>query len=282
MYKPLCLLLAACTFFSTVARAQNNRLNTQNAIGWYNCFGTLKLSGKTSLHTEYQWRRDHLILNWQQSLLRVGVNYALTPRVLFRAGYAWVETFAYGELPINGMGRNFTEHRIYEMVQLSHKEERVDFTHRFMLEQRFIGRYASANAAAENAYPFANRLRYMVRLQVPLKGKEMGERTPYAAAYDEVFIGFGKNVNANVFDQNRLAILLGYTFNKRIKIEGGYLNQILQLGRQVNGLNVFQHNQGLILNTYINLDLRKKGPTTSMRQKPRTQRYETHELPEPV
>jgi hypothetical protein len=27
-------------------------------------------------------------------------------------------------------------------------------------------------------------------------------------------MGFGKNVNENVFDQNRLAILLGYRFNK--------------------------------------------------------------------
>lgn len=254
-----------------VAQAQNNRLNTQNTIGWYNYFGTIKCSSKTSVHTEYQWRRDHLISTWQQSLLRVGVNHSLNPRVLLRAGYAWVETFAYGEFPIHAMGRNFTEHRVYEMVQLSHKEERVEFTHRFMLEQRFVGRYSSPNAATEDAFPMLNRLRYMVRLQVPLKGKEMGERTPYAAAYDEVFIGFGKNVNANVFDQNRLAILLGYTFNKRIKIEGGYLNQILQLGRQVNGLNVFQHNQGLILNTYINLDLRKKESATSMRQKPPTQ-----------
>jgi len=50
----------------------------------------------------------------------------------------------YGEYSINSLGRDFTEHRIFEMAQLSHKEGTVDFTHRFMLEQRLVGRYSSA------------------------------------------------------------------------------------------------------------------------------------------
>jgi hypothetical protein len=75
--------------------------------------------------------------------------------------------------------------------------------------------------------------------------------------YDEIFVGFGKNVNENVFDQNRLAILLGYRFNKKWRIEGGFLNQILQFGREVNNSNVFQYNNGIILNTYFNFDLSK-------------------------
>ncbi len=244
--------------FSQILFAQNNRLNHSNAIGWYNYFGTFKLSNKLGLHTEYQWRRDNVITNWQQSLLRVGVNYNLNPKVLFRVGYAWIETFPYGEYPINGLGRDFTEHRIFEMVQLSHKEGIIDFSHRFMLEQRFVGRYSTANIENEDEYPLLNRMRYMVRLQFPLKGREMQDKTPYVAFYDEIFIGFGKNVNANVFDQNRIGILLGYRFNKNVRIEGGYLNQTLQFGRQINGQNVFQNNNGLIINVNFNLDLTKQ------------------------
>jgi hypothetical protein len=107
------------------------------------------------------------------------------------------------------------------MLQLSYKENFVDFSHRFMLEQRFVGRYSTANETTENGFPFLNRMRYMYRLQVPLKGKEIKDKTPYAALYDEVFIVFGENVNANVFDQNRIGILLGYRFNKNFRIEGG-------------------------------------------------------------
>ncbi|WP_337965527.1 DUF2490 domain-containing protein [uncultured Flavobacterium sp.] len=240
---------------------QNNRINTNNSIGWYNFFGTFKISEKFGIHTEYQWRRNEMITQWQQSLLRVGLNYNLNSRVQFRVGYGWIETYPYGEIPINGMGRDFTEHRIFEMVQLNHKEGIVDFSHRFMLEQRFVGRYSSINETTEDEFPLLNRMRYMIRVQVPLKGNEIKDKTPYLAFYDEIFIGFGKNVNMNVFDQNRIGILLGYRFNKNIRIEGGYLNQIVQLGRQIDGKNVFQNNNGIILNTNLNFDLTKTNKT---------------------
>ena len=252
----ICLLLSIC--FGCSLFAQNNRLNTHGTIGWYNYFGTFKIAEKFSLHTEYQWRRDDVINNWQQSLLRMGVNYRVKPGLLLRAGYAWIETYPYGDIPINALGRDFTEHRIFQMVQLSHKEGIADISHRFMSEQRFVGRYSSPATLREDEFPLLHRLRYMLRLQVPLKGKSIKNKTPYVAFYDEIFIGFGKNVNANVFDQNRLGILLGYGFNETIRLEAGYLNQILQFGRQINGKNIFQNNNGLIINANFNFDLTKK------------------------
>ncbi|MCX6317295.1 MAG: DUF2490 domain-containing protein [Bacteroidetes bacterium] len=258
MIKNSLFILVLSGFICNTISAQNNRINTNERIGWYNYFGTFKVSKKFSLHTEYQWRRADYITNWQQSLLRVGVNYQLNPRVLVRVGYAWIETFPYGEIPINGLGKDFTEHRIFEMVQLSHKEGIIDLSHRFMLEQRFVGRYSAANLNKEDEFPLLHRMRYMLRLQAPLKGKEIKDKTPYIACYDEVFIGFGKNVNANIFDQNRIGLLLGYRFNKNVRLEGGYLNQTIQFGRQINGRNVFQRNNGFIINANFNIDLTKK------------------------
>ena len=237
---------------------QNSRIHTSNTIGWYNYFGTFKVSQNFGVHTEYQWRRNQIITDWQQSLLRVGVHYNLNPRVLFRVGYAWVETFPYGEYSINGLGRDFTEHRIFEMVQLSHKEADVDLSHRFMLEQRFVGRYSSENETTEDEFPLLNRFRYMIRLQTPLIGNEIKDDIPYVLLYDEIFVGFGENVQANIFDQNRIGILLGYRFNKNVRIEGGVLNQTLQFGRQINGKNVIQNNNGIILNASFNIDLTHK------------------------
>jgi hypothetical protein len=250
-------LLTLALVLVTLTVAQNNRLTDKNTIGWYNYFGTFKLSKKFSIHTEYQWRRNNIITHWQQSLLRVGVNYSLSPTILFRAGYAWIETFNYGDYPINYLGRDFTEHRLFQVVQLSHKEGIIDLSHRFMLEQRFVGKYSNAAVSKEDEFPLLNRLRYMFRAQLPLKGKEIKNKTPYLAGYNEVFVGFGKNVNANVFDQNRLGVLMGYKFNNAIRIEGGYLSQIVQLGRQVGGQNVFQYNSGFILNMNFNFDLSK-------------------------
>ena len=255
-FKLICLLL-----FSIGIWAQNSRINEQNSIGWYNYFGVFKLDDKFSLHTEYQLRRDNLITDKQQGLLRLGVNYQLNQKVQFRVGYAWIETYPYGETPINGFGKDFTEHRIFEAVTLTDKISIVDVSHRFMLEQRWVGRYTNAVLSNEDQFPLLNRFRYMLRIQIPLKGEAIVSNTPYLALYDELFIGFGENVNENVFDQNRLGVLLGYKFNNSVRIEAGYLNQILQLGREVNNRNVFQNNSGLIVNTNLNFDLSKKNRT---------------------
>jgi hypothetical protein len=260
--RPLFTFLILIFLAQNLSLAQNNRLSTYEKIGWYSIFPTLKVSKKLSIHTEYQWRRQDLIVHWQQSLMRLGINYQYNPRVLFRLGYGWIETFAYGDIPLNGFGRDYTEHRLFEMVQLTHKENRMELQHRFMLEQRFVGKYNQATSPHEDQFPLLHRLRYMLRLQRPLKGTELKDRTPYVAAYDEVFIGFGPQVNANIFDQNRFGALLGYRFSKTLRSELGYLSQIIQFGRQIGGKNVFQYNNGFVFNTYINLDL------TSMAKKP--------------
>jgi opacity protein-like surface antigen len=252
----LFILLIIC--LANGMQAQNSRISTHEKIGWYNFFGTVKLSEKFGVHAEYQWRRENYLENWQQGLLRVGVNYQVKPNILARVGYAWIETFPYGELAINGFGKDFSEHRIFEMIQLSHKESTVEFSHRFMLEQRFLGRYLSRESVTEDEFLFLNRMRYMFRMQMPLRGKSIDDKTPYLAFYNEIFVGFGKNVTNNVFDQNRVAGLLGYKFNKNLRVEAGYLNQIVQFGRLVDSKSVFQYNNGFIINTYLNLDTSKK------------------------
>jgi hypothetical protein len=251
-------LLLLSTMLSTSVPAQNTRISDSNRIGWYNYFGTFKLSNALSVHTEYQWRRENFIADGQQNLLRTGINYRLNPKLTVRAGYAWVETFPYGNVPINALGKDFTEHRLYQMVTLSDRIAVVDLSHRFMLEQRWLGRYSSADLSREDDYVYVNRLRYMVRVQAALNGKPMADQTPYAALYDEVFVGFGKNVGENVFDQNRLGLLLGYRFNGNFSLEGGYLSQIVQLGREVDNRNVFQYNHGFIINALLTVDLFKK------------------------
>lgn len=251
-------ILAFCVALGVHVQAQDMRINTYEQIGWYNVFTTVDLPKNFGVHAEYQWRRVDYGKNWEQSLLRAGVNYKFNPRVLFRLGYAWIETFSYGELPINVFGKDFTEHRIFQMAQLAHKEGRLDISHRFMFEQRFVGKYSHADQIKEDAFRYMNRARYMLRLQMPLNGTEIKDKTAYAAVYDELFIGFGKNVNANVFDQNRTGILLGYRFNKNLRIEAGYLKQTLQFSRMIEGKNVFQHNNGIIVNANINLDFTEK------------------------
>lgn len=251
-----CIFIFFC-LIAVISNAQNTRLTDRNTIGWFSQFTTLRFSPKWSGHLEYQWRRDELVRSWQQSLFRTGVNYQVNPRLSLRAGYAWIETFPYGDIPLQAAGKQFPEHRAFQMLTLNDQLNRIEMSHRLMLEQRWIGRYTNPALSKPDDFMFLNRLRYMYRMQWAIGKKKIVDNTPYAALYDEMLIGFGKNVNENVFDQNRLGVLLGYRVNKKFRAEAGFIQQLLQLGREVNNRNVFQYNNGLVLNTYFNFDLSK-------------------------
>jgi len=255
--KAIILLFFLVISIVGIGNSQNTRIRDNNNIGWLAYFGTFKLDNKWSIHSEFQFRRENFLADDLQNLYRVGINYQLHPKVQLRAGAAFIETAAYGDIPINSFGKSFGERRLYQMLTVTDDVERVGISHRFLLEQRWNGRYSNAALEKEDIYSYTNRLRYMLRTQVPLKGKKIVNGTPYAAVYNEVFVGFGKNLGENVFDQNRLGILLGYRMNNNHRIEGGFLNQIVQLGREVSNQNVFQYNNGLIINYYLNLDFSK-------------------------
>mgnify|MGYP002413066483 FL=1 len=238
-------------------QAAGSRIRTSHNIGWYNTFLTFRLSDKSSIQAEYQWRREDWITHWQQSLLRIGYHVQLHPRVTARLGYGWIETFAYGEIPLNSFGKQFTEHRLFQAIVLQDEVRRLSISQRWMLEERWLGRYANAAATKEEGFDLLGRFRYLLRLQHPISKPSDNKRFFYLAAYDELFIGFGRNVKENVFDQNRLAGLIGYQSGSSFRVEAGFLQQLLQLGREVDGKNVFQYNNGVTVNLYHTLDLRK-------------------------
>lgn len=248
------LFFALSMLVTATVLAQSTRISDRNRIGWYALNGTFNISDDLGIHTEYQWRRDDYIENWQQGLLRVGVNYKPDPAVTLRLGYAWAETFNYGDIPINGFGKTFTEHRIFQMAQIGQTVKSLALSHRFMLEQRFVGRFDSAESKSEDEYLFMNRARYMLRVQRPIVPSN--PRFPYLALYNEMFIGFGNNVGENIFDQNRFGAIMGIPVNQSLKLEGGYLNQIVQLGREVEGRNVLQRNNGFIVTALLTIDCR--------------------------
>lgn len=250
-------LAAAGLLAALPVTAQNTRLTDRNTIGWLTNTTTLRLAERWSGHLEYQLRRDEGLARWQQSLLRTGVNYQVNDKLTLRLGYAWIETFPYGDYPIQAAGRQFPEHRLYQMATLANPIGRVEISHRFMLEQRWFGRYLNAASPGPDEWVYLNRARYMARVQAPLSAPAPGNRGAYAAAYNEILLGFGRNVNENVFDQNRLALLLGYRFGPKFRVEGGFFQQHLQLPREIDGRNVFQRNNGFIVNTVVNLDLRR-------------------------
>ena len=238
-------------FFSLQGNTQNDRVSDFNSTNWLQSFNTVKLNNKWSLHLEYQWRRTNGLKYWQQSLLRIGANYKLNENITAHTGYAWVETFPYGDYPIANNG-TFPEHRLYEQITFRQPLNKWTFSHRFRIEQRWLGRVKAGTAGNREIedWFFLHRFRYQFRTQYPFWVK--GDKQFYGVAADEIFIGAGKNLGTNIFDQNRIFLLLGLKLNKKITLEAGYFNQTLQQGRRINNNTIMQRNNGIVVSSILN------------------------------
>ena len=249
-----------CWLLALTGYGQNERISDDNRVGWYTYNGDHKLADRWQLHTEYQWRRIDFIRTWQQSLARVGLVYALNDRVQVSAGYTNFITYPYGRYPSADRGVPVPEHRIYQDLELADTVGRLQLSHRFRLEQRWLAQLSDANPRAVAEWEYQNRIRYQLSLTYPLSGPTVDKGEFYLNAFDELFISFGKNVGENIFNQNRISGGLGYQFTDDFQLELNYFNRILQHAdlEPRSGRRIFDYDNGFRLNVNYNLDFTGK------------------------
>lgn len=171
---------------------------------WFMFFSTNRISEKMSIHAEAQYRTYEFGSNFNQLLLRTGLNYNISDNAMVTVGY--------GNITIDGTfiepagEENVNENRIYQQFVLRNTVGKLKFSHRYRLEQRFINRPQGSNTTE-------HRARYFLRLTYPLND------TWFLTAYDEVFI----NLQNDFFGQNRLYGALGYNVNQNVSLQMGYL-----------------------------------------------------------
>ncbi len=254
----LCLLILI-NISQTNIFAQNKedayRIYDNNTIAWYQTTANVKLTDKWGVVGEYNWRRTNFTQNWLQGQLRMGVNYQLSDAIQARAGYSFIESYAYGDHPTLADGYTNIEHRSYEQIEFKNSMDYLTLSSRFRLEQRWQNKHKGSEAI--DYWKYSNRARFQVRADVPLGIKKLEPKHFYLAFLDEAFLAFGPSVGVNLFDQNRFGAFVGYQFSKQLKLEGGYFNHIQQQGGLVNGKSVIQLNEGLMVNCVLDFDLRK-------------------------
>ncbi len=192
------------TLFSVGVFAQDSNLGN-----WYIAFGNKKINSKLNWHHEVQYRNYNFIGDLEQLLLRTGVGYNLTENnnnILLGYGYILSENYTPNEDEKNVVN----EHRIYQQFITKQKFSRISLQHRYRFEQRFV------------EDDFKMRFRYFLAANIALNNKELTDNTFYLSGYNEIFI----NTEGNVFDRNRVYGGLGYRFNKMIRTEIGYMNQV--------------------------------------------------------
>nr|WP_298790564.1 DUF2490 domain-containing protein [uncultured Allomuricauda sp.] len=170
---------------------------------WYMYFGTNKVAERFSIHTEAQFRFYETTSNFNQLLLRTGLNYHINPNAIATGGYGYISTdTSFLEFPGE---TNTKEHRIFQQFILKNKVWEFLFEHRYRLEQRFLDFGDNTDTQ--------HRARYRIQVTLPLTD------TFFLNFYDELFI----NLQDNLFGQNRLYAALGVHITNNSSVQFGYL-----------------------------------------------------------
>lgn len=204
----------------------------------------VQLSPRWYMDGDVSIRRSGPVDEMAQILPRVSLRFQPMSPLRFSWGYAFAETWPYGKLPI---AYRAPEHRMWEQVQLGQSIGRVGITHRYRLEQRWLGHVVEENGVTRVAdWVRTNRVRYRALTTIPLQGRTLDDGEFYATAGDEVFINWGANIQRNVLDQNRITASLGRRFSKSLRLEVGYLEQLIQKsdGRRL------ERNHTIVLGVY--------------------------------
>jgi hypothetical protein len=208
------LLLVLVVFNVSVLSAQETG---EDKLGsWHMYFGTNRISEKFSIHTEAQLRYYEQGKNFNQLLLRTGLNYHINSDAIATAGYAFIDTDpSFEEMAIpdgSFFGNQILEHRIFEQFILKNKVWEFLFEHRYRLEQRFINNTDQSRPGAP-VKDTEHRARYRLQVTLPLTD------IFFLNFYDEIFI----NLQREAFGQNRLYAAFGINVTENLSVQAGYL-----------------------------------------------------------
>lgn len=162
--------------------AQDHRFNS-----WLLYNGDHRIHGKWGVRIEGQTRRQGITVP-RQYVVRTGVNYSVTDRVMVTLGYARVND----------------ENRMYQQALLNARVKATELQYQLRVEQRWLPQR------------YQNRVRLQFRVLRNLRGSY------YFTASDAVYLHIG------AFDQNRAYGALGLRLNRYNRVETGYLLQSIR------------------------------------------------------
>lgn len=225
---------------------------------------------------DYQYRRmsdasdvpnasGNLFKNSFQHVYRPWIHYQLNDNIrLSLSPIGFWETFS-PAAESGGTQKIQPEFRICPQLTTTSRIGRVIIDNRYRYEFRLVGmkvneKIGEFGYSQGMDFPEENkkmRMRYFFRAIIPLGDhQKLEDNTFYIAAWNEVFLSFGKNVNNDkIWDQNRTFCLLGYKpamkFPMRFELGYGlqvanrftstYENGVLtETGHQIEDNNILQ------------------------------------------
>lgn len=173
--------------------------NPEKELGiWYMYNGSHQLSEKFSLKTMAHFRFFEVGDDMQQFIGRLGGNYKINKNLSATIGYAYLST----DRTFGISKGDFSDHRIYEDLNVKHKISELGIAHRLRAEQRFFESQTG------------HFIRYQLGFSYPLSTKWS------TYIYDEIFFDF----EGEAYNQNWLGVGVKYKLSKTAKLQLGYMN----------------------------------------------------------
>jgi len=243
----LLILLILVINFSLQGQAPEKHIHSREQL-WVGYFNQTRFNNKWGMWMDVHYRMtDSFVGRPFQLLIRPAVAYYIKDNLRLHVGYTFAEHF-----PGKGLNTARTEHRLWQQIWWNQKYTGLTTLQWLRLEQRFNEKVV--NDEKLDGYNYTFRLRYNFSFFIPLKGKEIVPKTPFAAITNEVFLNFGEQITYNTFDQNRFFAGIGYQFTTHLNAQLGYMNIYQQEG---SGNNYFS-THAVRLFVFHSLDLRNK------------------------
>jgi len=165
-------------------------------------------------------------------------NYSITNKLkLSVSPFGYFESYILNNSNADAAIPPIKEFRWAGRIEHETKGKYFNYSNRYNLE------YRRRDLKNNDVYLPNWRIRYMVRLDKPLKNILSPTKPLIFTAYNEVFIQFGKAVrdNPNVFDQNRVYLGASYELIKNIKLNLGYIYgfQERNSGKEFDNINTY-------------------------------------------
>ena len=201
-------------FSFSLTSAYGQKQKDANLLTWYQYKKDIKLANKFLLVLDLQHRRQDIVNFSSQQVLRPGIAYTLKTDVRLTLGTAlfWHN--------INGNDANYRfEVRPYTFVEWKQPLGRIQVTHRSRFELRYNRKTQGSEVL--DGYNFNYRAGHKLGLSIPIRSKDIEDLN--LEVYDEALINFGKNIQFNYLDQNRMYVGIKGKLNKKTRFKIGYM-----------------------------------------------------------
>lgn len=218
MKNKIQIVLLLCAI--NLVNAQEKKFTHHSS--WNGIILKVKIDSTFYVSSEFHFRRTNFLKDREQFIGRPSVHFTPNKTYDFALGYSYIRNYSFSDYsnPINA-----NEHNIWQQVQLNHTHKKLNFKHRFRLEEIFIDKIVQSinGVNSINGSNYKNRFRYRFTLTKPIM-KVFENKKIYVKIFDEFFINLQDGIRPKSLNQNWFYIGLDYPLANKIGFGIGYHN----------------------------------------------------------